>query len=141
MSKYSERLNCLKRETNEIKSKRKKKPLKPDQQIVYNFIHGVTKEAKFYIETKDMIVVLKKGDENKGFRHILERHYCKGCTGEISANDILNFFMMIERGIEVSSNNPPLIAFRHLKGLYRHFIILNPIDDEKTFVVSFYNER
>jgi hypothetical protein len=140
MSKYSERLNRLKRETNEIKAKRKKKSLKSDQQIVYNFIHGVTQEAKYYIETKDITVILKKGDENKGFMHIIERHYCKGCKGEISSNDILNFFMMIERGIEASSNNPPLIAFRHLKGEDRHFIILNPTGDEKTFVVSFYNE-
>ena len=140
MSKYSERLNRLKRETNEIKANRKKKSLKSDQQIIYNFIHGVTKEAKYYFKIKDITVILKKGDEKKGFRHILERHYCQGCKGEISANDILNFFMMIERGVEVNSNNPPLLAFRHLKGQERHFIVLNPIDDEKTFVVSFYNE-
>ena len=100
MSIYSERLAKLKKEIKAIESARKKKRWKPNQKIIIDYINGVTKQAEFIINTQK--IILKDGDSNKGFIHIIERHYCRGCPGELDAIDIINLSEVISRGIKLN---------------------------------------
>ena len=84
MSLYSEQLAHLKKEIATIMSKKTKK-LSTNQKIMYKFIHGATNKAVFTIN--DHTITLFHGDEKKGFRHILEKHYRHN---DLEAMDILN---------------------------------------------------
>ena len=140
MSIYSERLAKLKKEISYIKSNlRKGRKLKPNQQIVFDFVQGVTTKAVFHIN--GITVILKTGDEAKGLKHILLEHYCQGCRGEITAKDILNFSNIIEFGLKLSTygvTNEALIVYQSFKGETRHKIVLKP-EGDNNFVVTLYS--
>ena len=70
MSIYSERLAKLKKEIKAIESARTKKRWKANQNIVIDYINGVTKQAEFIINTQK--IILRDGDSKKGFIHIIE---------------------------------------------------------------------
>lgn len=138
MSIYSERLARLKKEIIAISNKKKKKRFKKNQFIMINFINSVTNKAEFIID--DMKVTLFVGDSKKGFKHILEQHYCKGCKGEITTMDILNITDIIERGIKLSKvgvSNSNLIVYKKIKGIEQHKLVLKPTSDGN-FVVTMY---
>lgn len=126
MSLYSERLNKLKKEFSVIKEKKSKK-FKKHQQAIYDFVNGLTPHAMF--EVKGKKIYLLKGDSKKGFQHILESHYCKGCRGELSAIDILNMIDIIERGIKLANKgvtNSNLEVF-YKTGKSKHYkLVLKP---------------
>jgi hypothetical protein len=142
LSVYSERLAKLKKDIVSIKDKQKKKPFKPNQIIMIDFINGVTKNAVMNID--GISIIINKGDEKKGFKHILLSHYCNGCPGELTARDILNIDMIIQKGIrlnEVGVTNSDLIVYRYLKGLNEFKVVLKPVDDNQNFVVTFYSRQ
>jgi len=106
-----------------------------------DFIVGLNKEARFSI--KDKIVVLRKGDSKKGFQHILERHYCSGCPGELLLNDILKFDLYLQRAIKLSENgvtNKKLEVYEYIKNQKNFKIVLKKEDDEN-YVVTFYKKE
>ncbi|MCK9161497.1 MAG: hypothetical protein ACOX39_09260 [Arcobacteraceae bacterium] len=142
MSLYSQRLEVLKKEIKEIKIKQKKKKFKPNQQIMIDFINGVTTNAKFKINGKN--IILYKGDLNKGFVHILTSHYCSGCLGELCARDILNIDIVLQKGIKlnkigISNNN--LIVYRYLKGVDEYKLVLKHINNNTDFIVTYYSKK
>ncbi|MCG3714164.1 hypothetical protein L5F64_01120 [Aliarcobacter butzleri] len=139
MSIYSERLAKLKKEIKAIEVARKKKRWKTNQKIIIDYINGVTKQAEFIINTKK--IILKNGDSNKGFIHIIERHYCKGCPGELEAIDIINISEVIQRGImlnDVGISNRKLKVFQLNKSGKILKLVLNP-NDLGEFIVTYYN--
>ena len=104
-----------------------------------NFIDGVRKEAIFNI--KDKKIILRKGDKNKGFEHILLKHYCSGCQGEITMKDILNFDLYLQIALklnEVGTSNDELNVYQYIKGLQSYKIVLKELRSEE-FVVTFYS--
>ena len=139
MSLYSQRLVRLKKEIIEIAKRKKKKKFKKNQFIMINFINGVTNKAEFIINGLNITLYL--GDSKKGFKHILERHYCKGCSGEITTMDILNITDIIERGIklaQVGVTNNKLIVYSKIKDNKTHKIVLKPITNDN-FIVTMYS--
>lgn len=72
MSKYSEQLGRLKKEISIIQSKKKVK-FKKHQKDMISFIHRTITNVEFKVGEKT--ILLEMGDDKKGFRHILERHY------------------------------------------------------------------
>ena len=141
MSLYSERLAHLKRELAEeiAKRRKKKKKFTSNQNIMINFINGVTVNAIFNL--RGMNVTLKKGTADGGFRHILEKHYCKGCKGEISMLDILNMDLVIQRGLKLNNvgvSNGNNIVFNYKNRDSEHNVVLKE-DRNKELVVSFYS--
>ena len=137
MSNYFNRLAKLRSEISKIK-KSKKRKFNKEQQIMINFINGVTSSAEFKI--KDITIILKRGDSKKGFQHILERHYCNGCRGELSATDIINIIDVYKRGIRLSEqgvSNKNLIVYKKIKGLDQLKLVLKPIGKNK-YVVTLY---
>lgn len=102
-----------------------------------DFINGVTDEARFSI--KNMTVVLEKGDEIKGFMHILLEHY-QTRTGKLTMNDIINFDLYLERSIklnQVGVSNTNLDVYQYVKEVNQYKIVLNKISDY--LVVTFYS--
>ena len=137
MSLYSEKLATLKKEFKQIKESQKK-PLKPNQKIIYDFVNGVTKNAE--LDINGLTIILKKGDAYKGFMHILLKHYSTNCVGCITAKDILNMSIMIERGIklnEVGVSNQNLVVYRHIKNGVNHNIVLKKETDNKLVVTMY----
>ncbi len=130
MSSYQYKLRKLQKEIKEIGIRKKKKRFKPNQKIMIDFINGVTKFAQFKI--RESKILLYKGDDKKGFKHILQRHYNTN-KGNLSTMDILNISDIIERGIRlsnrgvsnlciVSNGDKAIIVFNHL-GLTKRSIL------------------
>ena len=136
MSKYSEKLATLKREIKTISERKKKKRWKPNQKIMIDFINGVTSKATFTI--REQQIVLFKGDENKGFRHILEKHY----QNDLEAMDIINIIEPIAQGIKLVNegvSNENFEVYMHLKNAKELRLVLKQTK-ENLWIVTFYRK-
>ena len=139
MSIYSEKLAKIKKDIITIRGRLKKKKFKKHQQVMVDFINGVTNSAEFNIN--GLSIILKKGDSKKGFQHILEQHYGMGSLGELTTMEILNFINIIEKGVELKNEGK---SNNHLVVYYRidtkHKLVLNPIEENK-YVVTMYSHN
>jgi len=137
MSKYSEKLAQLKKEIISIENARKKKRWKSHQKTMIDFINGVTQKAEFYIN--DMHIILYLGDEKKGFKHILLKHYK---TNDLNALDIINMYEIAKRGIKLGSegvSNDSLDVYMFLKNDNNFRLVLKP-QTSNSWVVTFYRK-
>lgn len=139
VSIYSEKLAHLKKEIaiEAAKRRKKKKKFTANQTIIINFINGVTDEAKFLI--KNMTVLLEKGDEKKGFMHILISHY-NTKNGNITMSDIINFDLYLERAIKLNEygvSNQNLEVYQYINGTDQYKIVLKK--KSNNLVVTFYS--
>jgi|GEM_PF-1588303 len=136
MSIYSEKLAKLKREIKTISERKKKKRWKPNQKIMVDFINGVTPKATFSI--KEQTIILFKGDEKKGFRHILEKHY----QSYLEAMDIVNIAEPIAQGIKLANegvSNEGLEVYMHLKNNKELRLVLKQ-SEKNLWIVTFYRK-
>ncbi len=101
MSEYYIRLQKLQKDFKEIKIKKANKwEFKPHQQAMYDFVMQSKRSTTFTIN--EYTITVNVGNENFGFMHIILRHFCDGCDGEITAKDILNIVSKSE------FSSPPL---------------------------------
>jgi len=138
MDLYFKRLTQLRHEIKYILLKRKKKPNK-EQKIMIDFINGKSKKAVY--QFKDITIILFVGDEKKGLKHILLKHYCKGCDGELTATDIMNFIVTYKKGIKLAKEgvtNNSLTVYYYQKGPNTYKLVLKK-KDKNSFVVTFYS--
>jgi hypothetical protein len=137
MSQYSEKLAQLKKEIVAIENARKKKRWKPYQKIMVDFINGLTKTAEFQINEMKMILYL--GDEKKGFRHILLKHYR---SNDLATIDIINMYEIAKRGIKLGTegvSNDGLDVYMFLKNDNNFRLVLKP-QKSNSWVVTFYRK-
>jgi len=137
MSQYSEKLARLKKEIVAIENARKKKRWKPYQKIMIDFINGVTPRAEFQIN--NMKILLYIGDEKKGFKHILLKHYH---PNDLKALDIINIYETVKRGIKLANagvSNSNLDVYRFLKSNNDFRLVLKPQKDN-SWIVTFYRK-
>jgi hypothetical protein len=137
MSQYSEKLAQLKKEIVAIENARKKKRWKPYQKIMVDFINGLTKTAEFQINEMKMILYL--GDEKKGFKHILLKHYR---SNDLTAIDIINIYEIAKRGIKLGTegvSNDDLDVYIFLKNDNNFRLVLKP-QKSNSWVVTFYRK-
>jgi hypothetical protein len=137
MSQYSEKLAQLKKEIVAIENARKKKRWKPYQKIMVDFINGLTKTAEFQINEMKMILYL--GDEKKGFKHILLKHYR---SNDLTAIDIINMYEIAKRGIKLGTegvSNDDLDVYMFLKNDNNFRLVLKP-QKSNSWVVTFYRK-
>jgi len=137
MSQYSEKLARLKKEIIAIENARKKKRWKPYQKIMIDFINGVTQKAEFQIN--NMKIILYVGDEKKGFKHIVLKHYH---PNDLTALDIINIYEIAKRGIKLANagvSNDNLDVYRFLKSDNDFRLVLKPQKDN-SWVVTFYRK-
>lgn len=144
---YQKRLADLKKELSEEKEKRKKtkKKFTQNQEIMIDFINNVTKNATFHINGVKIILRKGWGDgkgiNGAGFQHILEKHYCKGCPGELTLSDILNMDLIAQKGIElniVGVSNPDNKVIKLKDSRFNHKLVLKQ-ESENELVVTYYS--
>ena len=140
-ARYYQHLAHLKKDIQAETSKRKKKKkkFKPNQTIMINFINNVTTKAEFSINGKK--IILRKGTIYGGFMHFIEKHYCKGCPGEINMHDMLNMDLVISKGLVLNNigvTNKENIVYSYKNGQDEHNIILKQINEDE-LVISFYS--
>ena len=137
MSQYSEKLAQLKKEIVAIENARKKKRWKPYQKVMIDFINGLTKTAEFQIN--EMKVILYLGDEKKGFKHILLKHYH---PKDLTALDIVNIYEIAKRGVKLGTegvSNDDLDVYMFLKNDNNFRLVLKP-QKSNSWVVTFYRK-
>ena len=137
MSKYSEKLAQLKKEIVSIENVKKKKRWKPYQKTMIDFINGVTQKAEFTIN--DMHIILHLGDEKKGFKHILLKHYQ---PNDLTVLDIVNMYEIVKRGIKLGNegvSNDSLDVYMFLKNDNNFRLVLKP-QKSNSWVVTFYRK-
>jgi len=100
-----------------------------------DFINGATKKVVFQKDNKK--IILTKGNEKKGFIHILLRHYEKN---DLEAMDIVNIFEIYDRGIKLSNegvSNTHFDVYMKLSKGKDLRLILNPINEDSWIVTSY----
>ncbi len=123
MDLYTQRLQKLQKEFLEINKKRANKwQFSNHQQIMYDFVMQQKKSSTMTINDQD--IKIYKGDENFGFKHILLRHYCDNCPGEITARDILNIGNVIKQNIIVPSKKEDRINYIQNKNEEKYTVVL-----------------
>jgi len=139
MRLYLERLAKLRKDIARIKEEKKTKKNKKfnaNEKIMIDFINAVTKYAEFEVASQK--IILRVGDENKGFRHILEVHYCSGCRGEISTMEILNIIDIMKKGIKLENegvSNSDLVVY--LRTRTQEKLVLKPISNGALIVTAY----
>jgi hypothetical protein len=135
---YAKKLASLRKELSEIRKnlRKKKKDFNENQQKMYDFINGKRNIAQFGIKGSQYF--LKKGNEEKGFMHILLRHYGEGCKeGCLSARNILNIATTIKMGSPYQSEKNDYLT---ISNTFEHgrFIVVLSKDRNGHWIVSYY---
>lgn len=89
-------------------------------------------------EIKGDIILLRKGNENFGFKHLLLKHYGIGCEGEVCALDILKIGNVIKSGIEIPAKKNR-IKYIQNKNNEKYTVILTKRSDYLIF--TFYSSK
>jgi len=135
---YATKLALLETEFRIIHDKliTKKKSVNENQQKVYDFVTGRSQLIQFSINDKQYFI--KRGNDKKGFEHILLRHYGEECEGRLSAVNILNIATTIKMGsTHVSEKNDYLSISNEFNG--KRYIIVLSKDRNGHWVVSYYS--
>jgi len=135
---YAEKLAALEKEFRDIHKKliKKKKSFNENQQKVYNFVIGLNHMIQFSINGKQYFI--KRGDKNKGFEHILLRHYGEGCEGRLTATNILNIATTIKMGSAYASQKNDYTSISNEFNGQRFIVVLSK-DRNGHWVVSYYS--
>lgn len=134
MSIYSEKLAKLKKEIATIESKKTTK-FKKHQKDMIKFIHGRIDKVEFEVNGK--IIILEMGDEKKGFRHILEKHFN---PNDLETMDILNLPIIFKNALQLNQvgvSNNELSVYQMLKSQRDLRLVTNEIDINKLVVTSY----
>ena len=65
----------------------------------------------FEYKVKDYDIILRKGNKNIGFQHLILRHYGVGSDGEVKALDILKIGNVIKQDTTIPAKGSKKIAF------------------------------
>ena len=99
MSLYAELIAQLRAEIKNLKLNRKK--LKEYQLSMLDFIEGRKSYSQHILNGE--VIQLSRGNTKYGFEHILISHYKEDADGKLLPREILNIWMMIEKGEKVSN--------------------------------------
>jgi len=138
LSLYTIKLAQLKKEFTEIqiKLKQKKKSFNENQQKVFDFVMGRRELIQFSINKKQFF--LRKGNEYKGFMHILLRHYGEECEGSLTAINILNIATTIKMGSAYQSDKNDYVSISNEFNGTRYIIVLSK-DKNGHWMVTYYS--
>jgi hypothetical protein len=134
VSIYSERLAKLKKEIAIIESK-KNTNFKKHQKEMIKFIHGRIDKVEFEVNNKT--IILEMGDEKKGFRHILEKHFN---PNDLETMDILNLPIIFKNALQLSQigiSNNALSVYKMLKNQKDLRLVTDETKTDKLVVTSY----
>lgn len=139
-SSYAKKLAALEKEFREIHQNtiKKKKAFNENQQKVYNFVIGISELIQLNINGKQYFI--KRGNQHKGFEHILLRHYGHNCDGKLSAVNILNIATTIKMGSAHASEKNDYVSISNEFNGERYIIVLSK-DRNGHWIVSYYSIR
>ncbi len=135
---YAKKLASLRKELSEIRKalRKKKKDFNENQQKMYDFINGKREIAQLSIKGSQYF--LKRGNEKKGFMHILLRHYGEECKeGCLSARNILNIATTIKMGSPYQSEKNDYLTISNTFENGRFIVVLSK-DRNGHWIVSYY---
>ena len=137
-SLYVTKLAQLKKEFSEIQTKlrQKKKSFNENQQKVFDFVMGRRELIQFSINQQQYFI--KKGNEHKGFMHILLRHYGEECEGRLTATNILNMATTIKMGSPYQSEKNEYMSISNEFNGTRYIVVLSR-DKNGHWVVTYYS--
>lgn len=139
MDLYFQRLQKLQQEFHSINVKRANKwQFKPHQKAIYDFVMQSKRSTSFSIN--DYNVTIKVGNKDFGFKHILLRHYCNGCDGEITALDILNIGNVIKNNLIVPSKHENRINFIQNKKDEKYTVVLTK-EKPNDLIFTFFSSK
>lgn len=135
---YAKKLAQLKKELSDMQStlRSKKKSFNENQQKVYDFVIGKREVIQFSINEK--LFFIKKGNEHKGFMHILLRHYGEDCEGKITATNILNIATTIKMGSSFQSEKNDYMSISNEFNKIRYIVVVSK-DKNGHWVVTYYS--
>ena len=138
LSLYAIKLAHLKKEFSEIQTKlrQKKKSFNENQQKVFDFVMGKREVIQFSINDKQYFI--KKGNEYKGFMHILLRHYGEECEGKLTATNILNIATTIKMGVPYQSEKNDYVSISNEFNKVRYIVVVSK-DKNGHWIVTFYS--
>jgi len=135
---YGKRLKKLQQELIAYKNNLpNNRALKPHQEAVFNFVMNPSVAVEFPVI--HYTLVLYKGDYyGLGFSHILLRHFCNGCDGEITAKDILNLGNIIANDCEVPGKKGRLNFIQNKNGK-KYTLVVKPKDNGNKLVLNYFS--
>jgi len=138
ISLYAQKLASLRKEISEIHTtlRKNKKSFNRNQQKVYDFIIAKRDIIQFDIQGKQYFI--KKGNADKGFMHILLRHYGEECEGRLTARNILNMATIIKMGSVYQSEKNEYLSISNTFNNERFVIVLSK-DKNGHWVVTYYS--
>ena len=138
ISNYAKKLALLRKEISEIHSslRKNKKDFNENQQKVYDFVTAKKDIIQFNINNQQYFI--KKGNENKGFMHILLRHYGQDCEGKLTARNILNMATTIKMGSIYQSAKNNYLSISNTFNNERFVIVLSK-DKNGHWIVTYYS--
>ena len=138
ISIYAKKLATLRKEISEIHTalRKNKKSFNENQQKEYDFINAKRDIIQFNINGQQYFI--KKGNEHKGFMHILLRHYGEECEGKLTARNILNMATTIKMGSQYQSEKNEYMSISNIFNNERFVIVLSK-DRNGHWVVTYYS--
>jgi len=138
LSQYARKLAKLREELSEIQTslRQNKKSFNKNQQKVYDFI--IAKRDIIQFDINDKQYFIKKGNEQKGFMHILLRHYGEECEGSLTAKNILNIATTIKMGSMYQSEKNDYLSISNTFNNERFVIVLSK-DRNGHWIVTYYS--
>ena len=91
---YEQLLSQLRNDISKLNLKRHK--LKPSQKDMLDFIEAKSKSVQFF--KNNTIHTLHRGGAKEGFEHILLRHYQEDSRGKLTAREVLNIGLSLDKG-------------------------------------------
>jgi len=137
-SEYARKLALLRKEISEIHAilRKKKKNFNENQQKIYDFI--IAKKDIIQFEIHGNQYFIKKGNKDKGFMHILLKHYGEECDGRLTARNILNMATTIKMGSVYQSEKNDYLSISNTFNNERFMIVLSK-DRNGHWVVTYYS--
>lgn len=118
---YQEKLKLLQKEFIQI-NKTKNWKFEDYQQAIFDFVMEKKNFTEFKV--KDYDIILRKGNKNIGFQHLILRHYGVGSDGEVKALDILKIGNVIKQDTTIPAKGIKKIAFIQNKNGIKYTVIL-----------------
>jgi hypothetical protein len=133
---YIQKFEKLQREFLEIK--KTAKWFESHHQAMYDFVVKTQKYTEFKIN--DYNIIVRIGNENFGFKHLILRHYGMGSDGEITALDILKVGNVIKQDISIPAKGKNKLAFIQTKNNTKYMVILRKEKSGKLLFNFFSNK-
>ena len=133
---YKQKIKLLQKEFIEIK--KTAKWFKSYHHAIYEFVMSKKKYIEF--EVADYNIIIKVGNQNFGFKHLILKHYGENSIGEVSALDILKIGNIIKHDLTIPTENENRIVFMQSKNDTKYKVILHKEKDGK-LLFSFFSDK